>query len=185
MAGGSAAARSTGTGRGGWSRYWYWVLVHVLMYMFGMPRYHVTTRPHIVRRSTYVGPNGPTDRSVWGGLTDRPTDRLKNWPRSTTLANTHSAYCALYIASRRVRGTRADRTYYVSQYSFRIRVKKARNTNIRNTLKKHELRIRKRNEYYPYRSRTAVERLLSISRERETERRVENLQCYVVSSSPC
>jgi len=68
----TVAGASTGTGRGGWR---YWVLVHVLMYKFGMRRYHVPCRPHIVRRSTYVGPNGPTDRSVLGGLTDRPTDR--------------------------------------------------------------------------------------------------------------
>ena len=31
--------------------------------------------PHIVRRSTYVGPNGPTDRPIGLRVPDRPTDR--------------------------------------------------------------------------------------------------------------
>jgi len=76
-----AAAQAQG---GGGTGYWY-IGTCIDAYKFGMRRYNVPCRPHIVRRSTYVGPNGPTDRSVWGGLTDRPTDRLKNWPRSTTL----------------------------------------------------------------------------------------------------
>jgi len=70
---------------GAWSWRLELVLVRVLMYCVlcshgmvyvvcpSMRRYHVPCRPHIVRRSTYVGP------------TDRPTDQLKNWPRSTTL----------------------------------------------------------------------------------------------------
>jgi hypothetical protein len=65
-----AAAQAQG---GGGTGYWY-IGTCIDAYKFGMRRYNVPFRPHIVRRSTYVGPNGPTDRSVSGGP-DRPTDQ--------------------------------------------------------------------------------------------------------------